>query len=234
MKVIPCAFAFSIFLGTTAFARILPGPPPPDDLAAPATLICNGVVESITNTDTGKNVESSEMGTYTAKIKALHVFKGKTEAELELRYKNFAWMVPNGAVQIKLEKGKRYRFFLKSSVTPNYFVGVLDGQVDDAFSVDPLLPDEPDDSPFISGTEAIQIAHKWIEQKYPGIPVVVNDKAAAKKLLKESRQTFVAAYMDTYRDNYNFYLTKISPSGAFLERTSAQILRDRTVKVTGH
>ena len=98
-------------------------------------------------------------------IKVLHVFKGEPLAEFEFQYRISDASKPerNGAMHIDLEKGKRYRFFLKPGDAPGQYVGVLDGNFDDNFAVEMLWPDEPDDSPYLHQDEAIKIAREVLK-----------------------------------------------------------------------
>jgi hypothetical protein len=68
-----------------------------------------------------------------------------------------------------LMPGKRYRFYLKDTPGQMYYVGVLDGQFDDAFAVQPLAAAEPDDSGLpLTRDEALERATAYVEKYRPG------------------------------------------------------------------
>jgi hypothetical protein len=151
--------------------------PGPDELAAQSTLICNGLVESIAEdgTDKGHVNPWESVNHFTAKIKVLHVFKGDAPAEIEIKYPLGPNGLGNGPIQIQLTAGARFRFFLKSGPNAPYYVGVLDGQYDDGFAVEPLSPQEPDDSAYIPQAEAIAIAKQWVKDNHPELPPLVEN-----------------------------------------------------------
>ena len=230
MKAVILTVAFMLLSHAMASARIY-ATASPDDMAGPSTLICNGVVESITDAGTGKNVDHSEMGMFTAKIKVLHILKGKAGDELEFQYKNNEWLIPNGANQIQLEKGKRYRFFLKNGATPSYFVGVLEGAVDDGSAVEPLLPNEPDDCAYVTKDEVMQIVQKWMAENYPNIPYAA-DHATWQKLHAESHQPYWVINTSNRSDgSWSVSIVKVSPQGSELEDKTMEISRNRTVTI---
>jgi hypothetical protein len=147
----------------------------PEELEPMATLICNGAVLS---------VEQMELKDYSypgvgppvihewrmrARIKVLHVFKGDAPAEIELRYTTWIpdQLMGNNPEHIALQKGERYRFFLKPDGRNAGFVGVLDGAIDDGFAVELLSANDPDDSSYLRKEQAIKIALDYIRSSRP-------------------------------------------------------------------
>jgi hypothetical protein len=141
----------------------------PDELEPQATLICNGTVLSTESTNVTKdfiypniNPSSHHEIMMLAKIKVLHVFKGDAPEEIALSYRsNTDEPEIDGAMHIMLQKGQRYRFFLKAGPAPGQYVGVLDGNFDDNFAVEKLWPNEHDDSPYLRKDDAIKIARDY-------------------------------------------------------------------------
>lgn len=158
---------FFVLSISSVFARIILVPKP-EEMADQATLICNGVVEAITENSIDKDlVRPWDSVTHlTAKIKIVHVFKGNAPPEIEIAYRSGPHP-PNGPYQIHLTEGERYRFFLKNGKSGSSFVSVLDKQYDDGFAVEPLAPKEPDDSPYVSEKEAKALVEQWLKQNHP-------------------------------------------------------------------
>ena len=146
----------------------------PEELETQASLICNGTVVSIEEVGVRDNsypgvIHEMRMR---AKVKVLHLFKGTAPDEIELQYTTAAPArvgMMNAPLHIGLQKGKRYRFFLKAAGLNGEFVGVLDGKIDDDFAVEALSPDEPDTSPYLHQDEAIKLASDDIRSKHPGV-----------------------------------------------------------------
>jgi hypothetical protein len=148
----------------------------PEELEAKASLVCNGTVIAIAESGIKKDFPYPNVSPPTsheivlwAKIKVLHVFKGQAPAEIELRYlvlqPTSALMIIDGPMHIDLQKGSRYRFFLKPDVARGEYVGVLDGEMDDNFAVEELSLGEPDDSPYLHKEEAIKVARDFLKSK---------------------------------------------------------------------
>jgi len=142
----------------------------PEELEPKASLICNGTVISVEETGIKKNFSYPNISpsvnvekVMLAKIKVLHVFKGQAPAEIEFRYRVSTQVAIDGADHIELEKGKRYRFFLKPDDVRGGYVGVLEGNFDDNNAVEELWPHEPDDDPWLTKDEAIKIALDYLK-----------------------------------------------------------------------
>jgi hypothetical protein len=148
----------------------------PEQLKPLANLICNGTVLSVEQTELKDSMypyitpPAIHERIMRARIKVLHVFKGAAPAEIELRYTTWIpdKMMGNNPEHINLQKGERYRFFLKPDEAHSGYVGVLDGGADDDFAVELLSPNEPDDSPYLQKDEAIRIALDYARSKRPG------------------------------------------------------------------
>jgi len=161
--------------------------PTTDALVEQAPIICNGRVIEILNTlEKGTAVLphyeknfSIPVEYWNAKIKVLSTFKGKVPDEIELRFPEIdqhpSWRglmpIKNGPCQISLQLNKRYRFYLKPGPGQKWYVSVLDGDFDDAFSVQPLEDKEPDDSPSFLKDEAIKLATDYVKKFKPSAKV---------------------------------------------------------------
>ena len=154
-------------LGTSAGDARISQPWTPEELGPKADLICNGTVVSVEDTGIKKdfiypNITPSTHHEFVMKanIKVLHVFKGNAPTEIEFTYRISDPSAPevNGAMHVELQKGSRYRFFLKPGDGPGQYVGVLDGSFDDNFDVEALWDNEPDDSKYLTNDEAFNIA----------------------------------------------------------------------------
>jgi len=163
------AWILGIGMGEARITR----PWSPEELEPQASLICNGTVLSIDETGMTKDFTYKNVYPPTfremvlqAKIKVVHVFKGQAPEEIKFSYRV---QMPgpdfDGPDHVDLEKGKRYRFFLKPGDTPGQYVGVLDGQFDDNYAVEELWPNEPNDSPYLPKADAIEIAREYAQSK---------------------------------------------------------------------
>jgi len=171
MNWLPLSIVLSIVFSPVCLARQY-APIPPEELEAQATLICNGTVLSVKDTGIKRNFTYSEIGPSSltervilAKIKVLHVFKGKAPAIITFRYRiaGYANQVPEGDEHINLEKGVRYRYFLKPDPTQGGCVGVLEGKLDDGFAVEKLWAHEPNGSPYLTKEVAMMIAYDYLK-----------------------------------------------------------------------
>jgi hypothetical protein len=102
-----------------------------------------------------------------AKIKVLHVFKGRGPAVVEFRYRVTDQDQPevDGPEHVNLQKDGRYRFFLKPDDVRGGYIGVLEGNFDDNYAVEGLWPHEPDDSSYLRKEDAIKIALDYFKSK---------------------------------------------------------------------
>ncbi len=142
----------------------------PEELEPKADLICNGSVVSISQMKpAGEPSVSGAKGRdevmMEARIKILHVFKGKASSEILFRYPQSDRFMPWALLHVSLERGQRYRFFLNSGKVGEPYVGVLAKDGDDCFEVQKLLPDEPDQSPFLTKKEVIPLVRKFLADK---------------------------------------------------------------------
>jgi hypothetical protein len=150
----------------------------PAEMKNGAGLVCNGVVLSVEETGLRRDVSYPDISPpvfhfaqMKARVKVLHAFKGEPPAEVDLFYevldmKKYPQPMGDGPMRIWLEKGKRYRFFLKPD--NGAYVGLLDGRIDDSFAVQTLWPKEPDDSPGLTASDAIKIARDYLASQIPG------------------------------------------------------------------
>ncbi len=145
-----------------------------------ATFICTGTIVSVDNTGIKSEVPFPGVGPEVfyfvrlrARVKVLHTFKGTKPAEFELNYDildpdEYREPMGNGPERILLQIGARYRFFLKPGGGKGEYVGVLQGELDDCFAVDPLWPDEKDSDSYLKKDEAIKIARDYLAVQRPG------------------------------------------------------------------
>lgn len=163
--------AFLTIPGMGAQARKIAPIPSLGQLEAASTLVCNGQV--IDTALTGPDLISVYKGGVpagyeetwmTAHVRVLHVFKGAAATLMVVRYR-----VPrpnaflgDPPIHLQLAAGERYRFFLKPAATAGQFVSVLDGTIDDDFSLQTLCDDEADDSGPMSDPQAIRAATRYL------------------------------------------------------------------------
>jgi hypothetical protein len=146
---------------------------PPEKLDAAAEVIVNGVVEGVALTEERSAVHLGPHAVQTrgveALISVLKVIKGEPPSEFALRFPTVdverEKMIINGPLLGVIEKGKRYRFYLKKKGSA--YVGVLDGEFDSGFFAQRLLEKEPDDSPPLFREEAVAIACKQFKSLRP-------------------------------------------------------------------
>ena len=150
----------------------------PDQLEPTADLICTGKVVSIEKSWFSKVFSYSEVMpsaehefVMTARIKMLHTFQGQAPSEFEFQYRNVdeKFTQEDGPQHVRLEAGRRYRFFLKPGDSSGRYVGVLEGKIDDGFDVEELWATEPDDSPYLKKEDAMKIA-RYVARVSPDAP----------------------------------------------------------------
>lgn len=152
----------------------------PEELEPQASLICNGTVLSIEETGIKTHFPYPDTSppaylenVMRARIEVRHVFKGQVPAVIEFTYRVRAYEhestdqveFSGGPMHVALEKGQRYRFFLKPGGLPDQYVGVLNSDTNDIFDVETLWPNEPDDSPYLHKEDAIMIAREYARSK---------------------------------------------------------------------
>jgi hypothetical protein len=158
---------------------------PPEEMENMADLVCNGIVVSVD--DTGLRREVSYPGVspsdfvvrMKARVRVLHTFKGHAPTEFEFTYDvldpmKYPQWPGNAPEHVSLQKGGRYRFFLKPGGKENLYLGVLDGKIDDGFAVQLLWPNEADDASYLKKDEAVQIARDYLAAKRPGVQFTGN------------------------------------------------------------
>lgn len=128
-----------------------------------ASLICDGMVESIEETGIKKNFSYCS-GAFSppevimlAKIKMLGLSKGNAPTEIEFRYRapeppsttvsngvfvQVGHLIADGPQHVTLEKGKRFRFYLQPDPAHAGYINVLEGHPDDCFAVQALGSDK--------------------------------------------------------------------------------------------
>src|ERR1700677_253650 len=156
--------------------------PTPDELAGDSALICNGLVESISNDEPPKKqgpITPDDLNGitvhYTVKIKVLHVFKGIAPDEIAVQYvRRECAVMLDGPLYLNLNSmpGHRYHFFLKNGPSQSAFFYSLSDAADDLFSVIPMLDSEPDANPYISKADAITLATQYLKENHPEFAVV--------------------------------------------------------------
>ena len=142
----------------------------PEELEPKADLIFNGSVVSIRQMKPAgePSVPGAKGGDEVmmeARIKMLHVFKGNASSEILFRYPQSNRFMPGALLHVSLKSGQRYRFFLNSGKEGEPYLGVLAKDGDDCFEVQKLLPDEPDQSPFLTKKEVIPLVRKFLAGK---------------------------------------------------------------------
>jgi hypothetical protein len=175
----------NLLLQTSLFAHTF-RPPEPDEMAAQATLVCNGLVEAITEktaaaapldphfglqVNPAPEPSSGPVGECMVTVKVLHSFKGSAAPEISLICLEGLEQTDNGPILMNLRTGKRYRFFLRPGPDGRFYVGALDGSYVEGLAATPLADTEPDDSSFVSKAEAIQLATQYLHEKHPDLAV---------------------------------------------------------------
>ncbi len=154
---------------------------------ARAPIVCNGEVIELENTlEKGMAVlphyEKNfciPVEFWKAKIKVLSTFKGKVPDEIELRFPQIdqhplndkTTIISDGPIQISLKPKGRYRFFLEAVPGQKWYVGVVDGDFDDGYAVQPLEDKESDDSPLFLKEEALKLATDYVRLLKPNAKV---------------------------------------------------------------
>jgi hypothetical protein len=165
-------YALSLLIPCVAQARGFHFPAT-DELDKASTLICNAVVESVT--DTGKPIVGvlCPEKRMEAKLKVLHVFKGRANAQITIAYRNIDWthltIITDGPDEIHLEPGSRYRFFLVPDQVPGVYTDAQYKTQDEALATQPLGVQEHDDSAYVSKAEAEKIAIAYVRIHAPEI-----------------------------------------------------------------
>jgi hypothetical protein len=112
----------------------------PDELTDKSTFVCDGVVLDVT-----PHMPSliSNFRLYSAKVKVISVLKGAAVDMLELHYFVYEpwnpFMHIDDPFNVSLARGIKYRFYLDKDSNDATYFGCLQGQVDDAQSVEPIL-----------------------------------------------------------------------------------------------
>jgi hypothetical protein len=148
----------------------------PEELANKSTLVCNGTpTEIATNGERSFKPHSAfDLQTlgYTANIKVLKVLKGDpTVSTITLHYFHLTpgLEIGNGPIEICLETGKRYRFYLRQEKNSTIYVPCLMGDFDDGLSVEAFTVKQTDDSKPLSKAEAVKMAEDYLKNKHPEI-----------------------------------------------------------------
>ncbi len=150
----------------------------PDELAAKAQIICNGIPVKVTVTDQKSQIPESGNNSLpvrivVATIKVLSTFKGKVGSEIELRFPALDFsalpghVILDGPEQIDLTVGQRYRFFLNPAADHSWYVSALEGNQDDRSAVEPLDLHESDTNPPLFKDEATRLATDYLLQHHP-------------------------------------------------------------------
>jgi hypothetical protein len=164
--------ALFLMLGGCAQARAF-RLPTPDEMDKASTLVCNAVVESITDTGKPDNQGNWTQKRMEAKLKLLHVFKGNASSEITISYRaldlSHDQFVDDGPQDIQLKVGGRYRFFLVPDQVPGVYTDVQWQTSDEEFAAQPLGAQEHDDSPYIGQEEAAKIATDYVQAHAPKI-----------------------------------------------------------------
>jgi hypothetical protein len=203
---------FAALLLTLSLATGRPvNPPHPEWLVQRADLVCSGVVLSVT--DLHIKIDSEYANVYPplshemwmrARIKLLHLFKGTAPATFDVDYRTELpdYIAPDGPNHVSLEKGRRYRFFLKPDKTAGAYLDVLDGEIDDEYAVESLGPDEPDDGPWLTETQAIQIGRAYIAKTDPRLlPKLGHASAGCEQTLRPGGAWWMVTFWPTSHNN---------------------------------
>jgi hypothetical protein len=146
----------------------------PDELLTRADLVVNAVPTRVLPTDTRGHKGSSAVPTrlVVARLQVIGVLKGRSAGEIELRYPALdvgavRGALVHGPLDIRLETGRRYRFYLREVPGQSWYVTALDGELDDQSAVQPLHEKEASDSPPLLRQEAMERAAAYLTLRLP-------------------------------------------------------------------
>ncbi|CAN5676551.1 hypothetical protein BH09VER1_BH09VER1_02420 [soil metagenome] len=138
----------------------------PEELSGMAEVVVTGEVKSIRPTeDRGVRIDGSKypLRMMEATIKAFHATKGEIPTTFVLRYPELALggtdVVTDPPMLVSLKEGERYHFYLKKR--GDFYVGVLDGEIDQGFAAQSLSPREMNASSPLFKKEAEVIARAY-------------------------------------------------------------------------
>ena len=146
----------------------------PDDLLTRADLVVNAVPTKIVRTDVKGQKGDSTVPTrlVVARLRVVGVLKGSAGGEIELHYPVLDvgavhGALANGPLDLAIDTGRRYRFYLHQAAGESWYVTALDGELDDQSAAQPLSRKEANDSPPLLRAEATERAAAYLKQRLP-------------------------------------------------------------------
>jgi len=150
----------------------------PDELTARAEIVVNAIPTKIDLTDERGYKADSAVPTrlVVARLKVIGIVKGSAPGEIELRFpvldiKAISGALINGPLDVTLDRGRRYRFYLRTVSGQSWYVTVLDGELDDGTAVQPLDDREADGSAPLLRAEAMKRAADYVTSSLPSADI---------------------------------------------------------------
>jgi len=149
----------------------------PDELLPRADLVVNAVPSRVVATNE-RGVKGGDAAVPTrlvvAHLAVVGVLKGSAPDEIELHFpvldvSAIHGALINGPLDIALEPGRRYRFYLKAVPGESWYVTALDGEMDDGGAAQPLHRDQTDASPPLLRQDAADRAADFVKSRRPSL-----------------------------------------------------------------
>ena len=152
----------------------------PDDVAQLSSIICNGVVVSLTNVgeEPQQQYSLSRAIHWKAHLKILFYYKGSAPPEIDFYYTQPRRDMMDGSIFFTLKEGSRYRFFLNPAPNRIGYVSALDTNIDNRWAVESLGPSEAEASPPLFRNEALQLALAFFNLNQPALSKTARQELA--------------------------------------------------------
>lgn len=149
----------------------------PDELLARADLVVNAVPTRVAATEErgNKGGDPAVPARFVvAHLAVIGVLKGSAPEAIELRFPALdvgavRGVLINGPLDVAVEPGRRYRFYLKAVPGESWYVTALDGALDDGGAVQASQRDETDASPPLLRQQAAKRAADYIKSHRPSL-----------------------------------------------------------------
>lgn len=107
-----------------------------------------------------------------AHLQVVGLLKGSAAGEIDLHFPALDvgaihYALVHGPLDVSVETGRRYRFYLRQIAGESWYVTALDGERDDQAAVQPLQEKETDASPPLLREEARGLAAEYLKSRLP-------------------------------------------------------------------